>query len=1001
MKKIYGRLMLIVLISLLLFLYILTVGVNAANNPTSYTITVALQEVRGVVSDQNGMPLPGVTVLVKGKNRGTTTNIDGEYSIAIEPGDILVFSFIGYTSLEEPVNGRREIMIKLEEEISSLGEVQINAGYYNTTRRESTGNISRVTAEDIELQPVVSPLQALQGRMAGVEIVPRGNLPGQASNIRIRGTNSLRVDGNYPLYIINGVPVNSTPIESRSIAGSGLNGFDPLNTLNLSNIESIEVLKDADVTAIYGSRGANGVVLITTKSGKQKDFSVEAAVYTGASSLPNKMELLNTEQYLQIRRQAFENDGVEPSQFNAYDLVLWDQDRYTDWQDFFYGGTSPVTDINLNASVGNSNTSFRVGGSYHNQGSIYPGDYKYNKLSTSIDLNHLTNDEHLSINLSVNYGIDKNVLAGSLNLTTPAFSLAPNAPQVFNEDGSLHWEEWSAAGQNNPMAGFFNRSETQVNNLISSLGLNYRLADGLDIKLNAGYTNLQSQELVKIPKRSFNPSWNFEDNSQHLYISRQSWVLEPQIHFNTSLWGGEISSILGATFQQNNDENLELLGSGYFAESLIGNLNAAEVISSPKFTNTQYNYSAVFGRLAYNWKSKYFINLTGRRDGSSRFGPGKRFSNFGAIGTAWIFTEEAFIKQALPFLSFGKFRGSYGTTGNDQIGDYGYLDSYEVTLGPGGLYPTQLYNPNYSWEVNKKLEAGLETGFSQDRLRLGLTWYRNRSSNQLVGLPLPAMTGFTSVQANLPATVENSGWEIEMSSLWFRSDKFTWETSFNLSIPENRLISYPGLENSTYATRYRLGEPLNIALLYRYAGLDPSTGFYTVEDINEDRRFDFNDRVDIKDLGRQNFGGIHNNLRYKNFNLNFLLEFVKQEGRVLNMDAGRIGNQRIEALKTLDNESIYQAPSQSIQALLGYINVQGTSLFYTDASFVRLRTISLDYDLLSPLLNALGLKKATLSLHGQNLITVTNYPGVDPEMALTGTSFGALKSITGGIKLNF
>ncbi|MGY5848614.1 SusC/RagA family TonB-linked outer membrane protein, partial [Salegentibacter sp. HM20] len=947
------------------------------------------------------LPIGGATVAIEATNRGTITDMDGNFSLLAPPNAVLVISYLGFTTQNIPVENRDEIHIILEEDIDALGAVEINAGYYNTTERERTGNISRVKGEEIELQPVVSPLQALHGRMAGVEIVPRGNLPGQASTIRIRGTNSLRDEGNFPLYIIDGVPVNSSPIESRSIAGSGLNGFDPLNTLNLSNIESIEVLKDADATAIYGSRGANGVVLITTKSGRQKYFSIEAAVYTGASSLPNKMELLNTQQYLQIRRQAFENDGVEPTQFNAYDLLIWDQDRYTDWQEFFYGGTAPVTDINVSASAGNANTSFRIGGSYQNQGSIYQGDYNYNKLTTSLNLNHLTNDERFRVNLSVDYGIDKNILAGSINLSTPAFRLAPNAPKVFNEDGSLHWEEWSAAGQNNPMAGFFNRSETQVNNLISSLGLNYRLADGLDLRLNAGYTNLKSQELVKIPKRSFNPAWNFEDNSQHLDISRESWILEPQIHFNTSFLGGEISSILGATFQQNNNENLELLGSGYFAESLIGNLNAAEVITSPLYTDTQYNYSAVFGRLAYNWKSKYLINLTGRRDGSSRFGPGKRFSNFGAIGTAWIFTEEAFIKRSLPFLSFGKLRGSYGTTGNDQIGDYGYLDAYEVTLGPGGLYPTQLFNPNYSWEVNKKLEAGLETGFFQDRLRFGLSWYRNRSSNQLVGLPLPSITGFNTVQANLPATVENTGWEIELSSIWFKSGKFNWRTSFNLSIPENRLLAYPDLENSPYATRYRVGEPLNISILYRYTGLDPETGAYTVEDINEDGRIDFNDRVEIKDQTRKYFGGINNSLSYKNFRLDFHWEFVKQEGTLYYFNAGNLSNQRAVTLDALEPSSRFQRVSQAFPALLGYSYIVNTAFPYTDASFLRLRTLTLGYDFPDSIINSIGLQKASLFINGQNLFTLTNYEGVDPEMPVGGISFGALKSITGGIKLNF
>ena len=211
----------------------------------------------------------------------------------------------------------------------------------------------------------------------------------------------------------------------------------------------------------------------------------------------------------------------------------------------------------------------------------------------------------------------------------------------------------------------------------------------------------------------------------------------------------------------------------------------------------------MFSRIGINWQRKYYINLTGRRDGSSRFGPDNRFSNFGAIGTAWIFSDEPFIKKGFPFLSFGKFRGSYGTTGNDQIGDYGYLDAYEATIGPGGLYPTTLANPNYSWEENKKLEGAVELGFFEDKFRLGVSWYRNRSDNQLVGYPLPAITGFRSVQANLPATVENTGWEIEATSENFRNDNFQWQTSFNISFPRNELVNYPNLEQSSFANIYK------------------------------------------------------------------------------------------------------------------------------------------------------------------------------------------------------
>ncbi|WP_286760601.1 SusC/RagA family TonB-linked outer membrane protein [Salegentibacter sp. UBA1130] len=998
MKNNYSRLKWVALIILGGIFFFLSMAATAA---TTTIYSFQEQEVSGIVRDQNGLPIPGVTITVKNTNRGTVTNLDGEYEISASSNGTLVFSYLGFKTFELEIDGRVEINIQLEEDIASLATVKINAGYYNTTERESTGNISKVSGEEIEKQPLVNPLQALQGRMAGVEILPRGDLPGQASRIRIRGTNSLREEGNFPLYIVDGVPINSTPLDSRSIAGSGTNGFDPLNTLNLSNIESIEVLKDADATAIYGSRGANGVVLISTKKGTEGETNFEAALSSGVSQLPNKMDLLNTSEYLQIRRRAFENDGVEPTQFNAYDLLLWDQERYTDWQDFFYGGNAPVTDLNVSATGGNANTTFRVGGSYYTQGSIYPGSYDYNKVTGSLNLNHITNDEKLRINLSVGYGVDDNQLAGSIDVSSAPFRLPPNAPRVFNSDGSLHWEEWAAAGQNNPLAGFFNQSDTRVNNLISSLSLTYKLATDFNFKINAGYTNLQSKELVKRPSRSFNPAWNYNDDSQHLDINRSSWILEPQLTYSRSIGDGILDLIAGATFQQNRDSNLELIGSGYVSEALIGNLNAAEDINSTLHLNTQYSYNAVFGRLAYNFKSKYLVNLTGRRDGSSRFGPGKRFANFGAVGAAWIFTEEPFIKKSLPFLSFGKLRGSYGTTGNDQIGDYGYLDAYEVTPGPGGLFPTQLFNPNYSWEENKKLEAAFEAGFFKDRLNFGVSWYRNRSSNQLVGFPLPAMTGFNSVQANLPATVENSGWEIELSSLNFNAPNFRWRTSFNISIPENRLVSYPGIESSSYANRYRVGEPLNIALLFKYGGLDPDTGFYTREDINGDGRFDYEDRVVTKDLGRQYFGGINNSISYKSFNLQFLWQFVKQEGNLFNFNAGNLSNQRQETLQALEPGSRYQRVSQSIQGLIGYAYVQTTPFPYTDASFLRLKTLTLGYEIPTKVLNKVGVKKGSLSLHGQNLLTITDYKGVDPEMPIGGTSFAGLRTIIGGIKLNF
>ncbi len=993
MKNNYSRLKWVALIivgGILLFL----AQTAFAGNKSLLITSFPQEQITGKVTDKDGSPLIGVTVMLKGSNTGTITNLEGNYNLSVAENSTLVFSFIGYKTLEVPLNGEKEVDVQLEEDISSLDEVQINAGYYNTTKRESTGNISRVTAAEIELQPVISPLQALQGRVAGLVITPGGSHPGMASTIRIRGQNSLREDGNFPLYIIDGVPINSTPIESNSLLGSS--GIDPLNNLSVNNIESIEVLKDADATAIYGSRGANGVILITTKNGIGKHAGLEGQIYIGAATIPNRLDLMDTQEYLAMRRQAFVNDDLEPNQYNAYDLVLWDQNRYTDWQDYAFGGTSKTTNVSLAYSGGSENTSFRVGGSFFTQGTVYPADYSYQKITGSLNLTHHSENEKFRMNLSLNYGLDDNNLVGNLNLNSSVFLLPPNAPSIFNDDGSLNWEEWGEAGLNNPFEGYFNTTLTHTNSLISNLGLSYQLLDGIQLKSSFGYTNFTSDELLKLPARSYNPAFGVPNNSFQLNVNRRSWIVEPQIVLEKEFQRLKVDGIIGATIQQNISTKQSFQGSGYASEAFIGNLAAAESILNATSENSEYHYAALFSRLGLNWDKKYYLNLTGRRDGSSRFGSNNRFANFWAIGSAWIFTEESFMEDYLSFLSFGKIRGSYGTTGNDQIGDYGYLDIYEATQGAGGLYPTSLANPNFSWEINKKLEFGIELGLVKNKVTAGLSYFRNRSTNQLVGYPLPAITGFGSVQANLPATVENSGWEIEASSKNLSTKNFYWQTSFNLSVPTNKLIRYPNLDQSSYANVYREGYPLNISLRYQYDGLDPDSGFYIVKDINEDGSLDFKDRILVQDQSRNYYGGINNSLAYKAFSLQFLIEFVKQEGSQPLFYTGTLNN----TLSGLVGNSNYQRISQSYEANIAYSYASESLFPIEDASFLRLKTISLGYNIPETIIKKVGASSGKIFINGQNLLTFTPYSGLDPEFPYSGTGIGSSRTITGGFQIN-
>ncbi|PZD76446.1 SusC/RagA family TonB-linked outer membrane protein [Mesonia sp. K7] len=963
----------------------------------TYTLT-------GTVTDTTGLAIPGVHVQRIGSLTGTTTNFEGNYRIEVQPNDSLSYTYMGFATQIVAVNHQKSIHIQLYPSAQALDEVVINAGYYTTTERERTGSIERVTAQEIERQPIANPLQALQGRMAGVEVVQRSGVTGLAANIQIRGQNSLRNspnnNGNLPLYIIDGVPINSSPVRSSGLQTNNP-GLDPLNALNLANIESIEVLKDADATAIYGSRGANGVILITTKQAKDQSgkLKVNARLYTGAAEVSHKMELLNTRQYIAMREQALANDGVEANEYNAPDL-FWDTTRYTDWQEVLFGGTATITNANIALSSGNETTSFLLGGGYHKEGTVYPGDFGYEKATANLNINHHSKDQRLQLNFSSNYGIDQNQLFNN-TLVGLATSLPPNAPELYTDTGDLNWENWAWEG--NPLAQLEKRQSLNSHNLFSNLSFSYELFKNFRFKANMGYSHLNNEEVLENPKSAYNPdNWNnIYSSSTHTHIKRKSWIIEPQLVYDHHWKKLELNTLAGLTFQKSQDDLLVLMGNNYANENSIGNLTAAEEVRVETDQAIDYRYQAIFGRIGLNWDKKYYLNLTGRRDGSSRFGSENRFANFGAIGAAWIFTEEAFIKNNLSWLSFGKLRGSYGTTGSDQIPDYGYMDTFEPTPGPGGLYPVQLTNPNYSWEVNKKLEAALELGLIDNRINLEINWYRNRSSNQLVGYPLPSTTGFTTVQANFPATVQNTGWELGLTTRNIDRENFSWTTHLNFTLPKNKLIAFRDIENSPYQNVYRVGQPLNIALRYRYLGIDPETGLYQVEDVNNDGSYDFDDRVVVEHLGREYYGGIQNGIRWKNIHLDFLFQYVKQQNYSYLTDytaPGNYGNKPIEVLQAWEqpgDDTHIQQFSQSSAANSAYANAMRSDLAITDASFLRLKTATLSYRL--PI-QTKGIETVRIYMHGQNLLTLTDFRGLDPE---GGQSLPPMRTLTMGVEFNF
>ncbi|MBX2968262.1 MAG: SusC/RagA family TonB-linked outer membrane protein [Cyclobacteriaceae bacterium] len=971
-------------------------------------------QITGTVTEASTQtPMAGVNVLIKGTTNGTTTDSNGHYSINAEEKDILVFSFIGYAPQEVPVNGRTLINIELHEDATKLSEVIINAGYWEVKDQERTGNISRVTAEVIQRQPVNNPLQALQGRMPGVYIQPLTGIPGGAIRIQIRGRNSLRAEGNDPLYVIDGVPFTPSSLLSSSIS-SITQGGNPLASINPSDIESIEILKDADATAIYGSRGANGVVLITTKRGKPGQAKIEMEINRGMGKVSHYLELLNTPQYIEMRKEAFQNDNAWPIptflQFIAPDLFVYDTTRYTDWQRKLLGGTATTTTAQASLSGGTQQVRFLFGTGYYNESTVFPGNGNFERISGNLNVQYNSNNSKFSALITTNYSINNsNLFPG--DLTRAAVTLPPNAPSLYDSNGGINWN-WQNPFFQNPLINLQKDYQTRIENFVSNLTLSYEILKNLKLKSSFGYSRMSTKEISTNPLKAINPallagqtgSTTFADG----YVN--TWIVEPQLAYNRKLGEGQLNILVGSTLQETIQEGNTLRATGYTNDALLENIRAATAINVLSAAHAQYRYIAWFGRVNYDWKSKYILNLTGRRDGSSRFGPGQRFGNFGAAGIAWIFSEEEFFKPLTRWISFGKLRSSYGVTGSDAIGNYQYLDTYSSTTYPynntSGLILTRLSNPDYSWETNRKFEIAIALGLFEDKALISASWFDNHATDQLVGLPLPLLSGQSSVQFNLPATVENRGWEFSLSTTNFQRGKFTWTTDLNLTIPRNTLLEFPNIESfPAYNNLYKVGESIFTKRTLKSTGVDPQTGLYTFEDVNGDGNISSgSDGLFIKQVAQQYYGGINNGITFGNIRLDFFIQFVGQDGYnyLFSFDSpGNMSNQPTDVLRRWTESG--QVTDIQKYSLLGpgsvqYVNNKFSDNAISDASFVRLKNVSLTWSLPERWLAAIGIQKLNVFAQGQNLLTTTQYIGLDPETQ-NATTLPPLRMLTGGLRL--
>jgi TonB-linked SusC/RagA family outer membrane protein len=993
-------------------------------------------DVFGVVIDAQNNPLAGATVSVKDGKRSTTTGAGGQFSLKDIPEDaILQISFIGYITKEVKANANL-LGVKLELSTSKLDEVQVMA-YGKTNRRLSTSNIVTVTAADIDKQPVQNPLMALQGRVPGMIVSQANGYASSPIKIEIRGRQSLGENfASEPLYIIDGVPMNNLDVGNQSNYARGSQGViqndfspsggqSPFYNINPKDIESIEVLKDADATAIYGSRGAKGVILISTKKGKPGATKFSMRADQGFSTVTQRWDMLNTQQYLEVRRAAFRNDNVTPDAINAPDLVLWDTTKYTDWQKKLWGNVGKQTNAAMDLSGGDIQTQFRLSGSYGKQTEILTSSGSNQRGGLAFSLGHSTLNRKLKADFSAMY----NYTAINTILTPGVVTLSPNAPDIYNEKGLLNYGPWNEAGlaDSFPFTSLEVPAYSNTHLLNSSLNISYAVLNNLSVSTRFGYTKTINTNKAYSSIVSQNPILSPTGNAFSGTNNNYNLLVEPQINYNLKLGPGQLSILAGGSFQKTATSGASVYAYGYESDDLLESITLAPNTLARENLGA-YKYAAIFGRINYNFQDKYILNLNGRRDGSSRFAPGTRFGNFGSVAAAWIISKEDWFKTIIPtFVSFMKLRGSYGLTGSDGIGDYQYLTRW--TKGPSyfrelpdydgntPLVSTQAVNQQYKWQVNKKLEGALSLGLLEDKITIEAAFYRDRCGNQLTQYPTPIYTGFATVASNWPATVENSGWEVSLTANVLRTDKINWNVRFNGSRNFNKLLAYPDIEHSSYYTTYKIGESINNLYVFHYTGVSPLTGKYTFEDYNRNGQLDdrtngtpglgLDDRYVRIDLTPKFNGGIGTDFNYKNLTLSCFFDYKNQMGLSSGISGGtvigKLGNLPADLAgnywKQPGDLVKYPKPTANYSGDVSVGQYFNSDAAYENHSYIRLSNIAVAYAFEQKLVKKLGAESLRVYMNAQNVFLISNSKGMDPDV-----QFGALppaRTILFGLSLNF
>ena len=983
----------------------------------------------GTIVESSEKPLVGATVMVINSKNGTVTDIAGNFHLNLENQNtpvILVIRYLGYKTREIRISNTavKDLgMIVLEEEGYSLNDVMV-IGYGQQSRKKLTGAVSKVRGEEVATSTQDAPILGLQGKVAGVYVEQASGVPGGGnSDFHIRGQNTLS-GVKKPLYVIDGVPFNSYPKDNSVVAytGTGVLGTpDELALLNPDDIESIDILKDADATAIYGTRGSNGVVLITTKKGKEGRVKVSLNMSTTAQFVSKRLDFLSTEELLDLRRKAFEADKAKgyvtdadltPAKFP--DLTLWDQHADYDWQEILMGDTAWGTDIQLKVSGGNKNTTFLVSGAYYNSGTVGIGDDDYTRWTGRSNIQHHSEDRRFT--LDTDFSVTK--LAMKADASGNGFSYLntiPNTPP-YDENGEPYWLP-DNSNFSSPLSMLNYDGRNDVTSMNASFNSSYRFWNQLTAKVSLGYSYNSGSQHNLYERTYYHPTKNNQYNQARYFDQNSStFIIEPQLTYGCNIIKGKADFLIGATYQRSDTHVLFFYGQKYPGDIFLKDANSASLINMHKNPATQTKSASLFGRITYDYKDRYLFNGTFRRDGSSRFGVNHRYGNFYSVGLAWLFSNEAIIKNKLNWFSYGKLRVSQGRTGNDGIGDYQYMTKYKSSQYPYegnvGIKPENLANKNLRWETTDKFDVGLELGFFDDRFLLTVNYYKNTSKDLLTREYLPTQTGFTYFMSNLNAEIVNKGWEFELNTQNIKTKNLRWTTQLTLTIPRNRLAKFENLENSGYYNTYAIGQSVNVIRGYKYLGVNNQNGMPEVEDVNHDGKITSAD--DYQNLGDKDpryYAGLNNTLQWNGFTLDvnfyyrnkplqtgYLWRFYYPIGMGYNVTHEMAENYwttpgvdaKYPGLTTSSASDIYNAY---------YRYLSYSDAAYSNASYLRLQNVRLSYDFPQKAIRSLGMSALQFYVQGKNLLTITDYDAYDPE---TGdASMPAVQSVVFGLNVTF